>query len=215
LNNDTIVDKEFLSELVNTAESKENIGIVGAVNYYYHNPKKIWYSGAVINWTICKIKDITKDQIDNGQFNKIREVDDVPGSSLLIKLEVIKKIGLLFSEYYCNFEETEWCVKAKKNGYTIYANLNSKIWHKVSQSTKEIPEFQIYYMTRNRFIFMYRNASRLHFISFLTYYLSINFILTNVYFVASKKKFKLLKTYYNAIYDGIILVRKRGLLLKK
>jgi len=52
LNNDTLVDKEFLGELAKVAESDEKIGIVGAVNYYYDDPRRIWYSGGMMNWVV-------------------------------------------------------------------------------------------------------------------------------------------------------------------
>jgi len=215
LNNDTVVDKEFLSELVKVVESDEKIGIVGAVNYYYDDTKKIWYSGGVMNWATGKLADITRNRVDNGQFEEIKEVDEVAGSSLLIKTEVINKIGLLYSDYFCYFEETEWCAKAKKEKYLVYANFNSKIWHKVSSSSKKIYAFEVYYLTRNRFLFLYRNVTKLQFILFLFHFFLLDFILTTGSLLVLHKNSKLLKTYYKAIYDGIRLSLIRDLKNKK
>ena len=201
LNNDTVVDKEFLSELVKVGESDEKIGIVGAINYYYDDPERIWYSGGVVNWVTGKLTDITGNKIDSGQFEKIREVDDVAGSSLLIKVKVVEEIGLLHSDYFCYYEETEWCIKAKRKKYLVFVNLNSKIWHKISSSSRKIPEFERYYLTRNRFKFMYRNATKLQFISFFIYFLLVNLTL-NVALVLHGN-LKCSKILYKAIYDEI------------
>lgn len=209
LNNDVVVDKEFLNELVKVAESSVKIGIVGAVNYCYDYPKRIWYSGGIINWPKCKLTDITRNKIDKGQFKKIRDVDEVAGSSLLIKTEVIYKIGLLYPNYFFFFEETEWCVKAKKNNYTVYANLNSKIWHKGSVSANTIHGFSEYYLTRNRFIFMQRNANSLQLIAFLIYFFVIQFIYDMSYFFIWNRDIASLIPYYKGIYHGIRFFSKR------
>lgn len=50
LNNDAIVDKNFLSEMVKVGELKKEIGVVGNKIYYFHNPKKLWASGAYFNY---------------------------------------------------------------------------------------------------------------------------------------------------------------------
>ncbi|MFQ6119425.1 MAG: glycosyltransferase family 2 protein [Methanosarcinales archaeon] len=203
LNNDVVVDKEFLNELVKVAESSEKIGIVGAVNYFYDYPKKIRYSGGIMNWTKVNLTDITRNKIDKEQFRKIRDVDEVAGSSLLIKVEVIYKIGLLYSDYFLFFEETEWCVQAKKNNYAIYANLNSKIWHKGSASTSTIPGVAQYYLTRNRFLFMKRNATNAQIISFLIYFLVIEVIYAMIHFLLFNRNVDSIKQFYKGIYHGL------------
>ena len=207
LNNDTVVDKEFLGELVKVGEGDEKIGVVGAVNYYYDDPRRIWYSGMDLIRSKLRLADIdiTRNKIDNNQFARIREVDEIVGSCLMIKVEVINKIGMLYSNYFCHYEDNEWCIKAKKKGYFIYANLDSKIWHKVASSQKKISGFETYYTTRNCFIFMKRNATKPQFIYFLIHFFLVKIILTTGSLLVLHKDLKLLKTYYRAIYDGIRL----------
>ena len=45
LNNDTVVDPDFLKELVNTAESSDDIGFVGAKTYFYNKENTIQVAG--------------------------------------------------------------------------------------------------------------------------------------------------------------------------
>lgn len=45
LNNDTIIDKDLLKTIVETADSIPQAGVIGASIYYYDNPKMIWYPG--------------------------------------------------------------------------------------------------------------------------------------------------------------------------
>ncbi len=165
LNNDTQIDPHCLSSLVETAASDPRIGMVGAVNYYASDPERVWYSGGRMDWKTGNLLDPTAEALDLSRFPPIREVDDVTGSSLLIKREVLEKVGLLEPKYFAYYEETEWCLRAKKVGYKIVACLKAKVWHKVSR-TLPAPGIQ-YMMTRNRCLFMLRNAPRTALLPFL------------------------------------------------
>ncbi|GFP33385.1 rhamnosyltransferase, partial [Candidatus Hakubella thermalkaliphila] len=49
LNNDTVVDSEFLTEMVKVGERDANIGIVGPKVYYYSEPNRINFAGGRVN----------------------------------------------------------------------------------------------------------------------------------------------------------------------
>jgi len=80
LNNDTIVDKLFLKEMVNTAENVYNAGITGSKIYYYNEPSKIWFNGGKYNNVSGRTVHIKKE-------NKIAisECNFITGCSMLIK----------------------------------------------------------------------------------------------------------------------------------
>jgi GT2 family glycosyltransferase len=90
----------------------------------------------------------------------VLEVDYVAGACLLIRSELIKKIGLIPEEYFLFFEETEWCLKARRAGQKVVCVCDSLIYHKGSKSTEKVGGLQEYYMTRNQIIFEKRNAGR-------------------------------------------------------
>ncbi|MCK4307027.1 glycosyltransferase family 2 protein, partial [candidate division WOR-3 bacterium] len=119
LNNDTVMNPDFLGEQVRVAESDERIGIVGAVNYYYDEPEKVWFCGGKINFWNGKVYAIGVNEVDKGEYDMIKEVDYVSGSCFLIKKEVIEKVGMLDPEYFAYWEEADWCVRAHKAGYKV------------------------------------------------------------------------------------------------
>ena len=100
LNNDTVVDKNFLAEMINMGENNKEIGILGPKIYYYNKPNEIWSVGAKISWKTCRGIHIGINEIDNGQYKEKTEVEYVSGSAFLIKTEVIRKIGLLDKEFF-------------------------------------------------------------------------------------------------------------------
>jgi GT2 family glycosyltransferase len=135
INNDTIVDNNFLSELVRTAESDNEIGMVGPKIYYYSEPNRTWYAGGKIELWKGWLSHIGVRELDNGQYNQTKETDFISGCCLLVKSEVIKKVGLLDTAYYIYGEDVDWCVKASRAGYRLIYEPKAIIWHKLSVST--------------------------------------------------------------------------------
>ncbi len=161
LNNDTVVDSDFLKELVNVAEGSENIGIVGPKIYYYDSPDTIWCIGGKIDWKFARGLHAGINETDIGQYNKIREFDYISGSAFLIKKGVIEKTGLMDERFFLYFEETDLALRASKEGYKSVYVPGAKIWHKVSKSGGGISKpIGLYYITRNRWLFMKKWAER-------------------------------------------------------
>ncbi len=203
LNNDTVVEPNFLDELVKVCQSNSKVGILGPKIYFYDFEGRkdvIQSAGARINLWLGKFEGKGGGEIDKGQFDKISEVDYVGGSCLLIKTEVIKKIGLFDEKYFLYFDETDLCIKAKKAGYLILFVPSSKIWHKQGASTKKENGTEIYYMTRNLFWFERKFANPCQFVFFLGYYFIVVFPQKSIRLLLNDKN--LFKRYFTAIKDG-------------
>ena len=115
LNNDTIVDKKFLTELVKVGESNEKVGIVGPKVYHY-GTNKIQYLGIKnLFWNLVMYRKVVgRNKEDEGQFDSFTDVDAVAGCSTLIKSNVLKKIGVLDKELFLYWEEVDLFQRAKK-----------------------------------------------------------------------------------------------------
>lgn len=161
LNNDTVVHKDFLKEMVNIGEKNENFGIIGPKIYYYNEPDVIWCIGGKIDWKFARGLHVGINEVDKGQYNKTKEFDYISGSAFLIKREVIDKIGLLDKKFFLYFEETDLAFRASKEGYKCVYAPKAKIWHKVSKSGGGISKpIGLYYITRNRWLFMKKWAKK-------------------------------------------------------
>lgn len=148
LNNDTIVANDFLGKLVNQAEKDKEIGIVGPQMLFYEAPELIWFGGGRFNWLKNRgTHEMYKMPVQTKEF--IKEVDYITGCCLLVKKEVIEKIGLMPEDYFLYYEDADWCLRAKRAGYKILYVSGSKIWHKVSVGLKEGSPVFTYYHIRN------------------------------------------------------------------
>ncbi len=149
LNNDTIVDKDWLKNLVETIQSDEKIGIVQSVVYTEGIPDKYYKKNGTINifgHNIMEVFEIGDDGIG--------EIIQATGCSLIVRKDLLDKTGGLFPvEYFLYAEDTFLSLKAKFSGYKLFHNSNSVVHHKGSGTTKkQIPSEIYYYQERNRLL---------------------------------------------------------------
>jgi GT2 family glycosyltransferase len=161
LNNDTIVDPQVLSTLVEASRQNSKAGVLGSKIYFYKQPSKVWFGGG--KWSVDEGKF---DHIDHGKIDDldckspVQETDFVCGCAFFMKSEAIQKIGVLEDKFFLMWEECDWCYRAKRAGYTCLLVSTSKVWHKISASFNggnRSPHYE-YFWWRNRFLWIERNA---------------------------------------------------------
>lgn len=203
LNNDTVVDPNFLIELVNVAESNAKIGIVGPTVYNYSTKNKIQSAGAILKWNKGKETILRANEIDTEVNIEIREVDYVSGCALLAKVEVFEKIGYLNKEYFAYWEETDWCVRAANASYKVLYVPKAKIWHKGGATSKKLSGFHEYQMVRNMFWFMKQHATKRQYLLFIIYFFGFRFWFLSAAYLFYYKNTNAFLSYLRGINDGI------------
>jgi GT2 family glycosyltransferase len=199
LNNDIVVERKFLSELINAVEETPLMGIAGPTIYYYDHPNAVDFAG----------ENLTLWQVKGKEFYTIskipREVDKIEGSCMLIRRCLLDKIGLLYPKFWAYWEETDLCFRAKKAGFKVVYLPKSEVWHKVASSLGgENNSLRQYYLNRNRFLFAKRNLSLGNQAKFLVYFFGYEFWLKTA---VELKHGKLdgVFTYLRAAFDGLHL----------
>lgn len=206
LNNDTVVDRHFLVELVNGVKSSENAGVVGPKMYYYdYNGRKdvINYAGAEFLRLPSLARHIGNGEIDVGQYDRTSRTDYVNGAAFLINRDAINTIGVLKSHYFLYWEETDFCVRARKAGYHLYYIPSSKIWHKASRSTNKISGQKTYYFTRNTFWFIRDNSEWGQYAYFLVCFFGILVWFRLFEIIIQGGGIKCIGSFFRGIIDGV------------
>lgn len=155
LNNDTVLVDDSFFRLISKMEIESAIGIGGIVNYYHSDQKRIWQAGVINDFKYGKPLSILNF---NNKLSELKLVDYVPGSSMVIKKEVFERIGLLDARYFAYFEENDFCMRAKKAGFNVAFLQNTKILHKIGQSSNSY--IKLYLRTRNILLFYSTYVSR-------------------------------------------------------
>ncbi len=159
LNNDTLIEENFLVELVKKGEEYSQAGMLGGKIYYYSQPEKIWFAGGKISSCGIRGTHLGLGELDEGQYDQIKETDYLTGCCLLVKRKTIEKIGLMPENYFLYYEDADWCWRARQAGCQCLFIPQAKIWHKCSASAKEGSLSYIYYHSRNGLLLARRNAS--------------------------------------------------------
>lgn len=153
LNPDTTIRKNTLTKLIEAAESDSQIGILGpAVN---ENGKTVY--GGKIDWLQPELSHLVVELLSelSGSTTKFY----IPGAAMLIKRQVIEKIGLLDERYFLYFEDADFCKRAKQAGFKLAIVPDAVVHHKPSSSTFSLgTPLLLRYHYRNAHLFNWKNG---------------------------------------------------------
>lgn len=169
LNNDTTVAPNLITALISRMEADDQCGIVVPKIYFaagreFHaqsyskadRGNVIWYAGGSIDWLNLNAFHRGVDEVDRGQFQTQTESDFATGCCLMIRREVLEKIGLLDKKYFVYLEDVDWSIKAKRYGYTIGYVDDTHVWHvNAGSSQGSGSALHQYYQARNALLFFF------------------------------------------------------------
>jgi GT2 family glycosyltransferase len=154
INNDTVVNENFLYILINAIKNKNKVGVATGKIYYYDYPNKLWYGGGRLSLIKTYIH-FGDGKIDNGIYNIPSFVTFVSGCFMFLKVETLKNDCFLPENYFLGQEDCYWSWKIKKKGWQLLYVPEAKIWHKISKSrSKQLNLSNIYYNNATRLIFL-------------------------------------------------------------
>ena len=158
INNDTIF-KDFNPQvLIHRLESSQTIAMVCPKIRFAWGNNPIQFAGYTPLSTITvRNKAIGFGEEDKGQYDTPYSTPYAHGAAMMLKREVIDKVGLLPECYFLYYEELDWSMMITRAGYEIWYEPTSTIYHKESQSTGQNSPLRTYYITRNRLLLVKRN----------------------------------------------------------
>lgn len=164
INNDVEFEVTLIEKLLN-AQKESNCSLVSPKMMYFDDSKHIWYAGSWFN----KGKGYLPlhrgmRELDNGQYDKIIEVEYAPTCCLLAKKEVFVDVGFMNEKYFVYFDDTDFSYRVWKDGrHKMYYYPYVDFFHKVGSLTKSFNkedemvyrgDFFIKQNTRNHVFFL-------------------------------------------------------------
>ena len=159
LNNDTLIHQTSdIQHLINRLESDEKIGLVCPKIRFTWNHQPIQYAGYTpLSSITLRNKSIGCGEEDQGQYDTPHPTPYAHGAAMMVKREVIEKVGIMPESYFLYYEELDWSVMIRRAGYEIWYEPACTVFHKESQTTGQQSPLKTYYITRNRLMFAQRN----------------------------------------------------------
>ncbi len=198
LNNDTEVHPEALEQMVKIAETDPVIGMVGSQIFHLGQRDKLLFAGGKINWPGGWCSHDTR----HGLEKKLKDVDFITGCSLLVRRDVVERVGMLDESFFLYFEDTDWSIRTKKAGFKLVVALSSIVWHKETGSVGRRSPTHEYYVTRNNLLFMKKHAEPLLWVTFAPFFLLK--ITIKALLFSAKGQFNLLPPIVQAVEDFFV-----------
>ncbi len=171
VNNDTEMTPDLITVLLEPFATNDRIGVTCPKIRYFQQPGIIQYAGFnPINVFTGRTTAIGNLETDNGQHDVARVTFGAHGCAMMVKKEVIDKVGMFPENFFIYYEEWDWSTRIRKAGYQIYYQPSGLIFHKESITMGSKSAIKVFYHTRNRILYMRRNSTRLQFFVFLAFF---------------------------------------------
>lgn len=167
LNNDTVVDRLALVNLIKKMDLNPEIGALGNKLIYYHDPERMQALGGFkynkflgLSRQIGHLSKVNSLKCSESDIVKIeKKIFGIQGASIFVRKEFLDQVGFLSEDYFLYFEEEDWAMR--NNGFFKFGYAHdSVVYHKegrttgsdsYNDTTKSL--FSEYYLTMSRLIF--------------------------------------------------------------
>jgi GT2 family glycosyltransferase len=174
INNDTELEPDAVDRLLDHFNSDPAIGMVCPLIRYYDRPDLIQYAGYTrMHPVTARNQTIGQFEVDRGQYAQPVSTCFAHGAAMFTSRRVVEAAGLMPELFFLYYEELDWSQRIRQAGYRIDLEPRAVIFHKESVSVGKMSTLKTYYMTRNRILFMRRNAPLWSWLAFLAYWLAV------------------------------------------
>lgn len=165
LNNDTVLAPDCVSRLVEAIETDGRIGVVGPLMRRALRPDLIDMGGDFNFWTgevrlrhFVSLAETAPTRPTPFDPNTIQPIDYVWGCGLMVRAEVLQRVGLFDERYVAYYEDADFCMRARAAGYWTAVAVRAWMLHKIGRSGEKRFLWQTYMRLRNHHLFFLNYA---------------------------------------------------------
>jgi GT2 family glycosyltransferase len=157
VNNDTVAQPGLVARLHEAARARD-VGLAAPTVYYHDRPDRVWPSAGWRRPLTLAGFDTTADPPADEPY----DIDWATGCCLLVRREVWQRVGLLDERYFFYYEDHDFCLRSRSDGWRIVHVPRAGILHKVARSTGEGSPRQAYLLARGSVPFYHRHTKGAH-----------------------------------------------------
>lgn len=161
LNNDTLIPKNAIRRMVDVLQIDEKVGIVGCKIV---SPNGETQTEGVKFRKFLTILEVLFENVFSDKtpslyknLKGVKRVDWVWGTAIMMKRDLIEKIGLHDENYYAYSEEIDFCYRAKKSGFEVLSVTDVRIVHYGGVTSGYFPVWRTDLMWRNKLLFILKH----------------------------------------------------------
>ena len=159
LNNDAFVQPDTIARLVALHREAGERAIIGPV-HLDGDGSAYDFVGTDINPRTGLPLWKSTDAAQVAAMPDLIKTSTIKGAGIFVSAEQIARIGTFDDRFYLNFDETDWCYRARKAGYALYMAKSAAIRHMGSVSIGGLMSpLQSYFLARNGLLFARRHCN--------------------------------------------------------
>lgn len=208
LNNDMVIQTAILEPLVMRLKDEHIAGVSPCIILTY-KPDFLQYYGYG-EMTPITLKHTTElfDSSRREDFLHPGETAVLHGGAMMVRRDVIEKVGTMTEVYFLFFEEFDWSRRMREAGYKLFYEPAATVYHKESMSIPKKTPFREYYLTRSRMIYARRNCRGIDKYLACGYQLFLA-VPHKVFLHLMKKRVDLMKAVCAGAFSGLCLRLKK------
>lgn len=196
LNNDTLVDSDFIQSFMDNIEKFPKLGMVSSKIIYESQRNRIWSAGGYYDKFRCTGIMGKYKQIDHEPKGLIEEATFLTGCSVLIPVEAIRQVGYFDESYFMYADDLEYSRRFLKFGYKLYYFSDSIIYHKVSAASGgEYSPFYCEWCTRSNLKYIREHGEK----KVIAYILFAVFFVAKIGYFLLHGKFKQIRSLFKGL----------------
>jgi GT2 family glycosyltransferase len=171
LNNDLVLEANALKEIIAESERNPRAGLLSPTIYHYGDREELQFYKYEVDFDNFRL--IPRRSLQYHAPVGAGRKPALWGTALLIRREVVQRIGYLNEGYFAYFEDMEYSIRAQRAGFECRTCVAAKVYHKDSMATgsKKAP-LQVYLRARNEYFFWMSNTRGFRKVRFFFHYLA-------------------------------------------
>lgn len=159
INNDTeMLDDWHPEMLMKRMDDNPSIGIICPKIRFAWDYRPIQFAGYTpLSSITLRNRSIGCNETDHGQYDTPHPTPYAHGAAMMAARQAIGKTGPMPDCYFLYYEELDWSMMFRRQGYEIWYAPECTVYHKESQTTGQHSPLRQYYIVRNRLLFARRN----------------------------------------------------------
>ena len=165
LNNDTVQDKNWISNLIKIMNSNDNIGAVQPKILNYYDRNIFDYAGGagghmdIYCFPFARGRIFSFQENDEGQYNEKEKCFWSSGTCFMIRRELFQKAGGFDENFFSHMEEIDLCWRLYAMGFEVWVEPNSVVYHKNALTLPMYSHKKYYLNHRNSLLMLLGNYS--------------------------------------------------------
>lgn len=211
LNNDTMVESDWLHNLYTCITSEPGIGFCASKMVSYFNRSLLDSAGD--GFSICGAGYKRGHRSDIDKFKSDETVFGACAGAAMYRKDMLDRIGLLDEDFFAIYEDVDLSFRAQLAGYKCKYAANAVVYHKVNATLGTFSDFYVYYGQRNVEYAYFKNMPKGLLLRTIFQHLLYNGA-SFIYFTLKGKGLIFLKAKYAFLKDIRLVAAKRKHIMK-